>query len=113
MASIRERPHKDGSTAYAVLYTINGRQTSATFADRKHAEVFSQMVEVHGASRAMEMAGLSETVRAQRAAPGGMTVAQFLAHHIDHLTGVQKATIHNYRLYLENDIKPAAIGAIP
>ena len=41
-----------------------------------------------------------------------MTVEQWLNRHIDHLTGVAKTTLWDYRSYLRNDIAPA-LGPIP
>jgi hypothetical protein len=36
-----------------------------------------------------------------------LTVAQWIRHHIDHLTGVEQYTIDKYEAYLKNDITPA------
>jgi integrase len=36
-----------------------------------------------------------------------MTVAEWLEHHIAHLTGVRKSTLYDYRAYANNDIRPA------
>ena len=41
-----------------------------------------------------------------------MTVQQWLAHHIDHLTGLAKSTLADYRAYARNDINPV-LGPIP
>ena len=41
-----------------------------------------------------------------------MTVAEWLGHHIDHLTGLAKSTLADYRAYASNDITPV-LGPIP
>ncbi|KZS62555.1 hypothetical protein [Mycobacterium ostraviense] len=41
-----------------------------------------------------------------------MTVAQWVRHHIDHLTGVEQYTLDVYERYLANDIAPF-LGDIP
>ena len=41
MASIRVRQRKDGSTYTAVLYTLNGKQTSSSFNDHAEARQIS------------------------------------------------------------------------
>lgn len=111
MASVRERPRKDGTICYAVLYTIDGRQSSLPFDDPKAAEAFRAAVNVHGAQRALEMHNIDAAPRRRNRATE-MTVAQWVRHHIDHLTGVEQYTIDCYNRYLENDIKPF-LGDIP
>lgn len=105
MASIRKRPRSDGTSAYAVLYSIGGRQTSTTFPTQAAAEKFRSLVDNLGAERAMEVAGIPGTHRAQTDGMGE-TVEGWLTHYINHLTGVTKFTIYNYRLYLRCDIAP-------
>jgi integrase len=108
MASIRERPRKDGTTAYAVLYSIDGRQSSLPFDDPKAAEAFKAAVEAHGAKRALEMHGLDA---APRRHDTGMTVKKWCQHHIEHLTGVEQTTIDEYNRYVRRDL--GALADIP
>ncbi|OBB22126.1 tyrosine-type recombinase/integrase [Mycolicibacterium elephantis] len=111
MASIRVRPRKDGTTTYAVLYTLNGRQSSLPFDDRAAAEKFRALIDNVGAARALEIHGIDPAPRRRRAEhDDSMTVAQWLTHHIDHLTGVDKRTRDDYRGYVRN---APALGAIP
>lgn len=110
MASIRKRPRADGSWTHAVLYTIDGRQSSLPFNDPRAAEAFRQAVEVHGAARALSMHGIDATPR--RHESGALTVAQWVRRHIDHLTGVEQYTLDVYERYLANDIAPV-LGDIP
>jgi hypothetical protein len=41
-----------------------------------------------------------------------MTVREWIEHHIEHLTGLRKSTLYDYRSYLENDIDEA-LGDLP
>lgn len=111
MASIRKRPRKDGSTTYAVLFTLDARQTSVPFVDESEAEKFRTLVNSVGGKRAMDAWGIGATDRATKAA-GGPTVSEYLTVHIDHLTGCERKTIAEYRRYAASDIGPT-LGAIP
>ena len=37
-----------------------------------------------------------------------MTVAEWVNHHIEHLTGVEKGSVKKYQAYLRNDIELTA-----
>jgi integrase len=108
-ASIRERKRGDGTTAYGVLYWIAGRQSQLTFNDEKSAAAFRSAVHAHGPERALEMHGIN---LAPKTREPGMTVAGWIRHHIDHLTGVEQSSIDSYNRYLRMDIAPV-IGDIP
>lgn len=114
MASIRKRPRKDGSTTFAVLYTLDGAQSSLPFDDKKAADAFKALVDNVGPGRALEIHGIDPAPRRRRASrpTTGMTVAEWITHHIDHLTGVEQYTIDKYRGYLRRDIANP-LGAIP
>ncbi len=111
MASIRARRRADGTAAYAVLYTINGSQTSVTFDTEHSATEFRDTVNTLGAKRAMAAFGITPTVRAAKNV-SGLTVAEWVARYIASRSGVAKSTLYDYEMYLRNDIKPG-IGAIP
>lgn len=111
MASIRKRPRSDGSTTYAVLFTLDGRQTSVPFADEADAEKFRTLVNAVGGKRAMDAWGIGDTPKARKVA-SGLTVAEYLDRHIKGLSGVERKTITEYTRYLTNDIAPA-LGSIP
>lgn len=110
MASIRTRQRADGTIAYAVLYTFNGRQTAATFDTLKAAEQFRDAINTLGAERAMKAWDIAPTARARQ--PSGPTVSQWLDRYIASRTGVTKSTLYDYRAYLRLDINPT-IGPIP
>ena len=110
MASIRPRERKDGSYTYAVLFTIDGRQTSVPFSDEAEAEKFRTLVNAVGGKRAMDAWGINDTPKAKP--QSGQTVADYLDRHIKGLSGVERKTISEYTRYLSNDIAPV-LGAIP
>jgi len=111
MAAIRQRKRKDGTWAYAVLYTLDGEQTSVTFDTRKAAEEFRNAVNSLGAERAMRAWDITRTKRTAVRIKGP-TVAEYLDAYIDGLTGKTKATLWDYRNYLKNDIAPV-LGPVP
>ncbi|MFZ0226521.1 MAG: hypothetical protein WA488_02930 [Mycobacterium sp.] len=107
MASIRVRQRKDGSTYTAVLYTLNGKQTSSSFNDHAEAVRFQELANRTSPAKAVEVWATES-----RAAVG-FTVASWCSHHVDHLTGVNEATRRRYRQYVVNDIAPSQIGPLP
>ncbi|TDH48717.1 site-specific integrase [Mycobacterium eburneum] len=109
MASIRPDKRRDGTPTYQVLYRIDGRQSSLLFTDEAEAEQFKSLVNTIGAKRALEVHDLE--TGPQRSAKG-MTVAQWVRRHIDHLTGLEQYSLDKYDAYLANDIEPI-LGAIP
>jgi integrase len=107
MASIRVRQRKDGSTYTAVLYVLNGRQTSSSFNDHVEALRFQELANRTSPAKALEVWAT------QTAAADGFTVASWSTHHVDHLTGVNEATRTRYRRYIANDLAPSKIGPLP
>lgn len=113
MASIRSSTRRDGTIAHRVFFRLGDRnspQTSLTFDDIAPAEVFRDAVNKLGATRALELHRIERTPRVYQA-PAELTVTGWLNRHIDHLTGVEKGTVDQYRAYIRNDIDPV-IGSI-
>lgn len=108
-ATVRERHRKDGSTTHSVTHWIDGRQTSLPFSDKRSADAFAALIKAHGSRRAREMHGI--TAEPRRRQPD-VTVTEWVQHYIEHLSGIDKRTIADYRSYLHNDIAPT-IGQIP
>ena len=104
MASLRNRQRKDGTEYYAVLYRLNGKQSSLSFNDFGSASRFCDLANKFGPQNAL--ATLND------ASPISQTVEEWISHYIDHLTGIQPDTITKYRAYLRNDIAPV-LGGIP
>ena len=105
MASVRKRKRKDGTPYWSVLYNIAGKQASTSFNDPGDAETLRELINRVGAARALQVQGIERVDR-------DLTVAKWVGHHIDHLSGVEPRTIDTYRGILRRDIA-ASIGAIP
>ncbi len=97
MASLRCGTPRDGSTYVQVLYRLNGKQSSTSFADLPSATKFQKLVDKFGPAKALETLGVDPEFSV-------ITVAEWIEHHIDHLTGLRKSTVYDYRSYLKNDI---------
>lgn len=93
-----------------VLYWLDGKQRPLTFRDEVHAEAFRSAIKAHGVERALEMNGYE--VRPATTLAPVMTLAEWIRHHIDHLTGLEQYTLDVYERYLKNDIAPT-LGHIP
>jgi integrase len=109
MASIRKRVRKDGSITWAVLYTLNKTQTSVPFTTEREAEKFRDAVNSLGPQRANEAWKIPPTVRVK---PHGPLLRDWLEHYIEHLTGVTKTTLYDYRSYARLYINPK-LGDLP
>jgi integrase len=105
MASLRVRSRKDGSSYTAVLYSLDGKQTSTSFNDHAEALAFCELANRTSPAKALEV------WRAEYQHASAMTVAQWVADYIDHKT-IGADTITKYREYLRNDIKDT-IGPLP
>jgi integrase len=110
VASIRSRKRADGTTAHAVLYTLNSSQTAVTFDTLQAAQEFRDAVNSIGADRAMKAWGIGQTARVQK--PKGPTTSEWCRQYIFTRTGVTKATLWDYESYVKHDIDPT-IGEIP
>lgn len=106
MASIRMDKRKDGTTITRVLYRNDGKQSCLSFSDHATALRFQALVDQVGPTRAEEIANVERKPRHT------MTVDQWLTHYIDHLSGVDKRTIDDYRGYIRTDFGPT-FGSMP
>lgn len=109
MATYRERSRADGGAYWQVRYRIDGRQASTSVSDESAARELATLMDAVGPERALRAYGVERPTRPERS---GLTVAEWVEHYIDHLSGVDKRTVADYRSYLRRDIGPA-IGAIP
>jgi integrase len=110
MASIRPDKRKDGTPYWSVLFRLDGKQCSKSLNDEKDAQRLKDLMNTLGPGRALDAFGLQRPTPPKPADP--MTVAKWVRHHIDHLTGVEQYTLDVYERYLRQDIEPA-LGAIP
>lgn len=106
MATIRRRQRTDGSPYWQVRYRLDGVETSTSLNDETDAEQLKELIERMGAARALDVVGLQQSHRSE------FTVGRWVAHHIEHLSGVERGTRAGYRWVLRGDIEPA-LGAIP
>ncbi len=111
MASIRTRQRKDSTAAYAVMFVIDGRQTSVTFDTEDTAEQFRGLVDSVGGTRAMAAWGIADAPKTLTRNLGP-TIDGWLKTHIDNLTGVEQKTLDDYTRYRTRDITPF-FGDIP
>ena len=109
MAAIRKRVRSDGTVAYGVMFTVNGRQTSVTFDSEENADKFKALVNAVGAERAMQAWGIADT---PKVTASQMHLAEWLRAHIDQLTGVEQKTLDDYNRYRDRDIVPF-FGDVP
>ena len=105
MASIRSRRRADGTTAHAVMFTVDGRQTSVTFDDLDTAEKFRTLADTVGGARAMAAWGIADVPKTLTRNLGP-TLPEWLTAHIDQLTGCEQKTLDDYRRYVRRDITP-------
>jgi integrase len=105
MASLRSGTRKDGSTYVQVLYRVDGKQSSTSFEDMASAVKFQNLARKFGPTKALETIQTDPELLT-------LTVAEWLEHHIEHLTGVRKSTLYDYRAYAKNDIVPT-LGELP
>ncbi|WP_236147684.1 hypothetical protein [Mycolicibacterium sp. CH28] len=102
MATVRSRERKDGSTYWQVRFRADGKESSESLDNEADAEAFRALVERVGGRRARE-------IRRLEGKHTSTTVAAWVKHHIDHLSGVKGRTTHEYRGVLKNDIEPALV----
>jgi integrase len=107
VATVRVRKRKDGSTYSQVRYRLDGVESSASFDDHAEALQFCDLATRLGPAKALDV------WRVEQHHAAGMTVAQWIGHYIDHLTGVNTTTRDKYRAYLRNDIERSPIGVLP
>ncbi|MEX3600534.1 tyrosine-type recombinase/integrase [Kocuria carniphila] len=108
MASIRERPRKDGSIVWAVLWrdADTGKQTSRTMLTLQDAQELADFLNANGNSFALAARAASQK---RSTAP---RVGEVVSRHIESLTGVAADTRAKYRRNTKRHILPA-LGAIP
>lgn len=112
MASIRSKERKDGTVAYRVFFRHDGQQTCVTLDDFGMAQTFADAVNRLGPQRALALHRIEHNPRAGAGGHQAWTVGGWVKHYIDHLTGIDKRTIADYRGILRKDIDPV-LGPIP
>ena len=108
MASIETRTNSDGTTSHRVRFRHAGKNEAKTFATPQDAQEFKSAVELLGADRALSL--LPAAAAASVTREQVRTLAQQVAHHIDHLTGVEDGTRRKYRKIAAGRIDPTPLG---
>lgn len=108
VASLRERPRKDGGASY----TVNWRDPeqglkSRTFTERDKAVELKDFLDANGNS--FKLAAKAK-IRKDSTAP---TVSEVVAHHIDLLRKPQPGTIAKYRRMAAAHIEGSELGKTP
>ncbi|MFC9753021.1 tyrosine-type recombinase/integrase [Streptomyces sp. NPDC056921] len=96
MASIVERPKKDGTTTYQVKWRQDGEWQSEKFGDPDGAGQFKNLVEAHGGQWPHGWVR-GEGFVEETAIPGDMPFETWAARYIDRLTGIEERTREDYR----------------
>ncbi|MDV9194357.1 tyrosine-type recombinase/integrase [Streptomyces sp. Wh19] len=96
MASIVERPKKDGTTTYQVKWRQDGEWQSEKFGDPDGAKQFKDLVEAHGGQWPHGWVR-GEGFVEETAIPGDMPFETWAARYIDRLTGIEERTREDYR----------------
>lgn len=104
VASVEPRT-TNGGIVWRVRFRQDGRNKARSFNTQDGARKWLAYLEAVGPAKAL--AALEAPPE-----PGVRTVAEQVAHHIEHLTGVEDGTRSDYRTYLERDIAPR-LGPIP
>lgn len=106
MASLQERVRADGTIAYRVLYRHDGKQRAATFDNPTAQRRFKADVDRLGIEAALRI------LDAQERPDRSPTLAEYLEHHICHLSGVTEGTKHTYRNYAR-ELATTPLGNTP
>lgn len=108
MSSIEERRNEaTGEMRYRVRFRLDGKNKAIPFLTRKDAEAWRGLLDSVGATRALE------AIRAPVPNTSGRTVAEQVANHIAHLTGISDGTRRRYTGYLDRRIVGDPLGALP
>jgi len=107
MASIRP-PKKTGPGTYQVLYRLDGRQTSRTFATPLDAQNFVNLIDTMGASAA-------DVIIEARAdgSVGEPTITELCREHVAALDDVTEGTRRDYERVIDSRIASQPLGHIP
>ncbi len=95
---------------YLVRYRNAGVPRARTFDTKPDAARWKALLDAVGPDTAERVLDDPE---ARAAVTQDLTVASWVARHIDALSGVEGGTRRDYRSYLKHDIAPTPLGALP
>ena len=108
MASKQHRLRADGTISYRIAYRIGQAQHIETFDSAGAADAFYDSIESEG------LAGAIALLNARtRSRPDTMSVADYVARHIELVPNVTAGTRSTYRAYLARDIRGQLVGKVP
>jgi integrase len=108
MSSVETRlSARTGLESHRVRWRQDGKNKAMTFATRGQAERWHAVLEAVGPERALAVLAQPEKATPTR------TVAQQVASHIDHLTGVTEGTRKRYRDNMRRRLYDDPLGRIP
>lgn len=117
MATIRERPRKDGQTTHTVLWrdggTRAGKQESESFQDAQHAEVFRGLVDMHGQHWPPGWVRGQGFVPTEPAAGTDQPFTDWALRVVSRLTGIEERTRRDYRRDLHNHVFGILVHTAP
>lgn len=106
MSSIETRHNeRTGTDSYRVRFRHEHANRAVTFTSQAAAEKWQGVLDALGAVQALAVLNVPEAATSR-------TVAEQVARHVEHLTGVTEGTKSDYRAMLERDISPA-LGSVP
>lgn len=95
MASIVERPKKDGTCTFQVKWREAGEWQTENFGDRDPADQFKGLVEAHG-NKWPHGWVRGEGFVEQPKVPGDMPLVKYATRYVDRLTGIDDRTREDY-----------------
>lgn len=110
MASIQPYP-KGAPTRWRVMYRVDGRQCTDTFADEASALRHLRQVERLGGATARELLHRREGIATPDAEV--VTVADQCRRHVDRLEGITDGTRLDYRRMIDHRIDGTPLGECP
>ncbi|WP_282696289.1 site-specific integrase [Streptomyces sp. CC208A] len=95
MASIVERPKKDGTCTFQVKWRQDGSWQTENFGDSDQADQFKKLVEAHGGCWPHGWVR-GEGFVEQPKVPGDMPLVAYATRYVDRLTGIDDRTREDY-----------------
>ena len=100
MSSIETRPNPgSGTVSYRVRFRYQGRNKAVPFDTDRQAKAWQAVLDTMGPAAALRLLD-------DAAPPDTATVADIIAHHLDHLTGVDEGTLRRYRTIHADHLEP-------
>ena len=106
MSSYEFRPNSKGSPSHRIRFRLDGKNVARTFETQDQALAWKALLDAAGPAKAL--AALETDT-----GPTTRTVAEQVANHIAHLTGISDGTRKRYTGYLDRRITADPLGRTP